>query len=345
MTHVSIEAASSELSEALMHGRYQQETGWVACAADADSVSFFQPNQPRPSMFYVWFKAIRPISLTATFMPAMSTLLLGCVLGYGLDFPVAVPSIIAMLLLQVSVNLFNDVADYVRFIDLPDTLGGGGMIQQGWLTAQQVWLGAWGSLVLAAVLAIPAMMKAPEYVLVCAVLSGLGVIGYSGKPFQFKYRGLGDVAVFLLCGPVLTFGVAVVAFEVITWQVWALGVFFGLLSCTILNGNNINDIKVDRARDAKTLAGVLGFAQARWLQIFYYLGALSVLMILVWDISPWLLLVLFGAALVVAQIRTLFTVSECDDERLAELRFDAAKTHLLMSLLLCIALVVVLVLP
>lgn len=328
-----------------MHGRYQQETGWVACEAQGGSVSFFKPNKPRPSMFYVWFKAIRPISLTATFMPAMATLLLCSVLGYQLDYQVAVPAIVAMLLLQVSVNLLNDVADYVRFIDLPDTLGGGGMIQQGWLTAKQVWLGAWGSLVLAAALAVPAMIKAPEYVLACAVLSGLGVIGYSGKPFQFKYRALGDVAVFLLCGPVLTFGVAIVAFEAITWQVWVLGVFFGLLSCTILNGNNINDIKVDRARNAKTLAGVLGFARARWLQIFYYVGALSVLMILVWDISAWLLLVLLGVGMIVTQIRNLFAASECDDERLAELRFDAAKNHLLMSLLLCIALVVVLVLP
>lgn len=335
---LEIEKSSNDFSQLLSEGNYQQDRGWVASAVQGNVVTFIKPNVPSPSKVYVWFKATRAISLTATLMPALATLLLCVVLGYSIDNVVIIPALIAMLLLQISVNLFNDVADYTRLIDLPNTLGGAGMIQSGWLTAKQVSKGAWSSLLLACVLAIPAIVKAPQYVLICAFLAGLGVLGYSGKPFHFKYRAMGDVLVFLLCGPVLTAGVSLVASNLLTQEIMALGLFFGLLSCTILNANNINDINIDSARGAKTLAGILGFQGARWLQVGYYASAIMMLICLVLLVDYWLLLPLLGLGLVIIQIRKLFAARKCDEASLDEVRFDAAKIHLMMSLLLCVGL-------
>jgi 1,4-dihydroxy-2-naphthoate octaprenyltransferase len=171
------------------------------------------------------------------------------------------------------------------------------------------------------------------------VFAGLGVMGYSGKPFRFKYRALGDVFVFLLCGPILTVGVSIAAVNDLNLSVMMFGVFFGLIACGILNANNMNDINVDSQSGGRTLASVLGFKKARWLQLVYYAAALITAVILALMISPWLLLPWFVLPLIYKHLATLYSAGRCDQDSLASIRFDAAKLHMALSVLICVSLV------
>ena len=54
------------------------------------------------------------------------------------------------------------------------------------------------------------MLREPALLGVVAI-AALGAWGYSSGP-GLKYRALGDLAVVLLCGPVLTVGFALAAF-------------------------------------------------------------------------------------------------------------------------------------
>lgn len=340
--HLKLNSAMQRLL--LMTGKHPEYEGtWVAHEVHGQDVLFASVPQDSQSSIKSWLSAIRAISLTATFMPALAVCLWLALAGASINWPVTVSAIAGVLFLQIAVNLFNDVGDYVKLIDLPTTLGGSGVIQKGWLSTRQVQKGAWFSLILGCVLGVPALINHPEGILTCGALAVLGVVGYSGKPFNLKYRAMGDLAVFVLCGPVLAMGVSYAAVGQLQDGVLLIGSFFGFAATAILNANNMNDIEVDTGRGASTLASVLGFKFARNWQAAYYVAGYVSLVLLAQSASWWLLLPLVTAPLVIKQISTLKSTSDSSDEKLAEIRFDAAKLHLLMGILLCVALIVELV--
>jgi len=341
MDQLRISRGSAELKEVLLKGRYHDQSGWVATGEINQEVTFVRTSPEKVSNLYRWFKAIRAISLTATLMPATATVLLCLSLDLIVNWVVLIPALMAMLFLQVSVNIFNDVEDYLKLIDVPGALGGSGVIQAGWLTTQQMKTAAWGSFILAALLALPAFIFAPSIIFMCAVLAGLGVLGYSSWPFGFKYRALGDVFVFLLCGPVLTVGVSLAATGHIADHTMLLGVMFGLLGNTILNANNINDIELDKQAGAITLAGLIGFKAAVFLQTGFYLGVMGCILALAISIDYYAALPLIACLLVAKHLKTLSDAKSCEDPVLNEIRFDAAKLHLLISALTCVGLFII----
>lgn len=341
MDNIRLQAGSADAQLALMTGNIKGESGWVVEKKAQGELSFIRPSVAFPSLVFRLFKSIRVMSLTATFFPALAIVLFHLSAGLPIDWITLICAIFAMLMLQVAVNVFNDVEDYLKFIDLPGTLGGSGVIQSGWLNVVQLKRLAWSALTIAGLLSVPAIIKSPEYIFACAVFAGLGVMGYSGKPFRFKYRALGDLFVFLLCGPILTIGVSIAAINQLNISVVMMGVFFGLIACGILNANNINDINVDSQSGARTLASVLGFRKARWLQTFYYVAAFVSLFFLAWTISPWLMLPWLSIPLIYQHLSTLFLAQRCDDESLASIRFDAAKLHMALSVLICVSLMLI----
>ena len=104
------------------------------------------------------------------------------------------------------------------------------------------------------------------------VLLGLGLLAvvaalaYTGGPWPYGYRGLGELFVFLFFGLVAVVGTAYL-------QVLALEPFFvvaavapGALITAILVVNNLRDIPTDAAAGKRTLAVIFGerFAQREW---------------------------------------------------------------------------------
>lgn len=334
---------SDQAQVLLRHGHLlSDEQQWVAQQVTGDQVAFTKVEGQGPGGITKWFTAIRAISLTATMMPCLATLLWLWHLGFQVDWPVAVAAILGAMFLQMAVNLLNDVEDYLKLIDLPGSLGGSGVIQQGWLSANEMQKGAWTCLVIGCLLGMPALIKSPEIILLCGAAAVVGVIGYSGKPFRLKYRALGDFAVLLLCGPVLTFGMAAAAIGSSADGLLSLGLFFGFASTAILNANNINDIYTDSARGSITLAGKLGFVIARhWQALYYLLAVIALIHLVSLEFGGfWMLLPLVALPLIVIQLVALYRSPSPDHESLAEIRFQAAKTHLLLGILLCVGMLI-----
>jgi 1,4-dihydroxy-2-naphthoate octaprenyltransferase len=340
MDDIRIPLKSEALNDALKYGRINHSHGWVAQIIQDSDVVFRQVSEAPPKLIFRLFKSIRAISLTATLLPAIATALLCINLGFTLDVFILTAAVMGVLFLQVAVNVFNDVEDYFKLIDLPGSLGGSGVIQSAWFNAKQMQTIAWGALCLACVCGLPAVLKYPVHISVIALIAGIGVIGYSGKPFRFKYRALGDLLVFLLCGPALTMGIAIAATGNVHPLVIILGGYFGFIACGILNANNLNDIRVDVASGSKTLASVLGFNRARWLQVAYYLAALVSLIILSFYIGPWVLLPIVLLPVLFRHLIIIFKAQDSDHNSLKEIRFDAAKLHLLLSVTVCIGLII-----
>ena len=338
MNRIHLKHGSPLQLDMLMTGRHPEYEGvWVAHQIQGQDVLFTRMVEDAPSALKVWAKAIRAISLTATLMPSLAVVLWIMFMGHDIHTFSAVCAVFGVLFLQVSVNLFNDVGDYLKLIDLPTSLGGSGVIQQGWLSTHEVKKGAWLSLITGCALGLPALFFAPEGIITCGILAVIGVVGYSGKPFNFKYKAMGDFTVFALCGPVLTMGMSYATTGMLQDGVLLIGAFFGFAAAAILNANNMNDIEVDTRRGASTLASLLGFRLARNWQFAYYLGAYACLFILMGLSNAVMLLPIVTLPLVLLQIKKLKQTDNSSDISLAEVRFDAAKLHLLMGLLLCAA--------
>lgn len=301
----------------------------------------------RPPSPVVWLQAARAISLTATLTPCIAVLLYGLAAGFSVRPLVAACAIVGALVLQLSVNLWNDVEDHARLIDMPGTFGGAGVIQKGWLSARQVKRVAVACLVAGLALGVPALVLEPVPLVVIGALAALGTMGYSGKPFGLKYHALGDVTVLALCGPALTLGFSYAAFGQIDVVMVALGLFFGLAAVGILHVNNWQDAAADKKNGAVTVAVLLGPAASKVYLVLLYAAALAA-WAYAWSTTQLSIVALVAPALALIPLamllRAVITAKDPTAPRLAMVRVQAAQVHLLLGVTLCVGLGVALAL-
>ncbi|CAM9410206.1 unnamed protein product, partial [Choristocarpus tenellus] len=84
---------------------------------------------------------------------------------------------------------------------------------------------------------------------------------------RLKYRGLGDITVFLLFGPMLMQVTAMLISGKVQNWILPFGLPAALLCEAILHANNTRDIANDRDAGIKTLASMIGFKGSR---LLYY---------------------------------------------------------------------------
>jgi hypothetical protein len=127
--------------------------------------------------FGAWMRAIRAFSLTATLTPCLAVYLLARGRSWPVDLACALTAALGVALLQISVNVLNDVEDYRRLIDLPNTTGGSGVIQSGEWAPRELRAFAWGALGLGSVLGLVSVLRRPELLGFVAAIGGAGVLG------------------------------------------------------------------------------------------------------------------------------------------------------------------------
>lgn len=306
-------------------------------ALSASSAPTNAPVTPAPRVpLATWLRAIRAPSLTATFAPSLATALAGALLGWSIAPWLALSAALGVLLVQIGVNLLNDVSDFARGIDAPGNLGGSGVLVDRSLTPERLARAAWLAFGLGALLGLPALVAEPSLLWVVA-LAAFGAWGYSSGP-GLKYRALGDLTVLALCGPLLTLGFSLAAFGRADVTIAALGFAFGLAAVGILHVNNLQDMDVDRASGARTVALALGARGS-----LLYLVAVYALALAVWPVAalakglplPAALVPLVATLPIAALVSRLWRASRLpgglQSPALALVRVDAAKAHLALG--------------
>jgi 1,4-dihydroxy-2-naphthoate octaprenyltransferase len=109
-------------------------------------------------------------------------------------------------------------------------------------------------------------------------VSILAALGYSGGPWPYASKGLGELFVFIFFGLVATVGSAYVQSEEVTPLAVAAAIPVGLLATAILVVNNLRDIGTDAAGGKRTLAVRLGADRTRRLYRMLLVGAYLFLM-------------------------------------------------------------------
>lgn len=296
-----------------------------------------------------WVRAVRAPSLSATFAPSLATFLLGLAQGWVVRPWLALCAVLGVLMVQIGVNLMNDVEDDRRQIDRPGTLGGSGVIQDGTISPAMLKRAALMAFGMGMLLGLPPLFAEPTLLIIVAI-AAFGSWGYSSG-VGLKYKALGDVAVLLLCGPVLTIGFSLAAFGTFDTVVISLGLALGLAAVGILHTNNFQDMDNDKSRGVFTLALALGVAGST-----RYLVGVYVLALILWPatviaagLHPVTAIVPLLAVVPIAGLIRRLAKAAADPRgasvglgapELAMVRVDAAKVHLALGALMSLGLIV-----
>jgi 1,4-dihydroxy-2-naphthoate octaprenyltransferase len=96
--------------------------------------------------------------------------------------------------------------------------------------------------------------------LLLGVLAVVAALAYTGGPWPYGYRALGEVFVFIFFGLVAVIGTAYLQVLRMEPLFVAAAIPAGALITAILVVNNLRDIPTDRAAGKRTLAVILGVA-------------------------------------------------------------------------------------
>jgi 1,4-dihydroxy-2-naphthoate octaprenyltransferase len=172
---------------------------------------------------------------------------------------------VGLLLAHASDNMTNDLIDYEQGVDSPDyaraqyaphPILSGLVSKRGLMLAILL---AWG---LAGAMAIALTYLAGWPVLVFAGLGFAISIGYVAKPLALKHRGLGELGIFCVWGPLMIGGTYfVTASEIAPW-VFAASAPYGLLVATVIIGKHLDKYDQDGSKGIKTLVVLLGHARS-----------------------------------------------------------------------------------
>ncbi|MHA2610363.1 MAG: 1,4-dihydroxy-2-naphthoate octaprenyltransferase [bacterium JZ-2024 1] len=220
-------------------------------------VQDFPPSIPK---WKIYFKATRPFAFTATVISALLGTLLAPVINWGY----ALLTLFTAIIVHAGVNVLSDYVDFKKGVDDYLTLGSSRVLVDGEMEEREHL--RFGILLLA--------LGAILGVVICALrgweLLWIGLAGYilgvfyTVSPFGWKYRALGDPAVFLAFGPLMALGAFFVQTSHFALQPALVSIPAGLLVIAILLGNNMRDIPVDRKVGYHTLASLLGPRLAGW---------------------------------------------------------------------------------
>lgn len=212
---------------------------------------------------------------------------------------------IGIVLAHVSNNLMNDLfdsdegldtANYPRALYAPHPILSGMISRAGLARAA-------GGVVFAGAAIMVALTIARGPLVLAFGLGGIFLnVAYTAPPLRLKKRGLGELDVLLVWGPLMIAGTYYSAVGEVPWQVWLASLPYGLLCTAVLMAKHIDKLQWDSAEGVRTLPVVLGEPRARTATNVLMVGFYAVLVIcVVAGALPWLTLAALGAVPLMAR--------------------------------------------
>jgi 1,4-dihydroxy-2-naphthoate octaprenyltransferase len=168
---------------------------------------------------------------------------------------------LGITLFHAAANVINDYYDTLYKIDQPDSPTAKYRPQpilSGMLTPRQL---LWEAVILFALtftIGLTTAFIRSYHVLWIGIIGLLTSIYYTAGPVKFKYRALGEFAVFMMWGPLMVEGAYAVQRQALSVKALYISIPFGILVALVLFANNMRDIDYDSRHNVKTLSIVLG---------------------------------------------------------------------------------------
>lgn len=178
------------------------------------------------------------------------------------------------LSLQIAVNFANDYSDGKRGVDSSEVRQGPiRLVGSGLKTPKAVLGAALLFFLLAMVCGFFLAVLAGYELLIAGTIAMVAAWTYTGGPFPYGYKALGEVSVFIFFGLLATLGTTYALINELPLAGWLGGAGVGALSSAILIANNYRDIEGDELMGKRTLAVLLGARQTQYLYLLMFLTA------------------------------------------------------------------------
>ena len=210
------------------------------------------------SALRTWLLAVRPATLPAAASGVIVGLGAASAVGAAFRPDTALGCLAVAILLQVLANLANDLSDFRRGADTPDRAGPTRVASAGLVTPRQLELAIGLTIAAAGLVGAWLAWVGGPAIVALGILAIVAALAYTGGPWPYGYRALGEVFVFIFFGLVAVVGTAylqALRFEAL-FVVAAIPM--GALITAILVVNNMRDIPTDAAAGKRTLAVALG---------------------------------------------------------------------------------------
>lgn len=219
---------------------------------------------------------------------------------------------VGITLFHAAANVINDYFDTRYMVDQADSPTAkyrpqpilSGLLTPGELLAEAVVLFA-----LTLLIGLVMALLVSWHILWIGFVGFLMSVFYTAGPIKFKYRAFGELAVFLVWGPLMIEGAYAVQRRALSTEALLISIPFGVLVALVLFANNMRDIDHDARQDVKTLGILLGKSRSYWL--FTGLVALAYVyvlgMIITGVMSLWGLLIFLSIPHAIRLLRTFRT--------------------------------------
>lgn len=214
-----------------------------------------------------WLKNARPISLPQSLLPALTAVALSIGVAQ-FNWIAAIASVFGVILLHLGLNLMDDWFDYkVGSAEARTKVANEGfrgrMIKYPYLTSGQAThselLRVVAVLLFAAALMGVAVILVRDWKIVWWMLAGLVVgVSYSGGPLKLGFRGMGELVIFLMFGPLMMTGVYYAITGSVDLKIVCLSVAVGMLVTNIVYSHSVLDAVPDMKMGKKTMAHLMG---------------------------------------------------------------------------------------
>jgi len=160
---------------------------------------------------------------------------------------------------QIGLTMFNDTLDFQYGTDKCNLdaknpfSGGSGVLASGCVQPKQAMSVIIGLYVVALLCGIYFAFATGIESLYIAGIGAFISLAYSAKPFRLAYRGLGELAMLIGYGPVLTAWAYYVYAGTVTTDIILAGIIPGLCMWTMILINEIPDYAEDKAAGKKNL--------------------------------------------------------------------------------------------
>jgi 1,4-dihydroxy-2-naphthoate polyprenyltransferase len=219
-------------------------------------------KQPKTS-WQVWWKLLRPHTLTAGFIPVVIGTALAMQLG-DINFLLFAAMLIASLLIQSATNMFNEYYDYKRGLDTADSVGIGGAIVREGIDAKFVLKLAFIFFGAALALGIYICINSSWWIGAIGVVSMAAGYFYTGGPYPIAYSPFGELVAGLFMGLIIILIAFYIQTETITLESILISIPISILCGAILTANNIRDLEGDKINGRRTIAILLGHNHSIW---------------------------------------------------------------------------------
>ena len=248
-----------------------------------------------------WIIGTRPRTLSAAVIPVI-------VGTAAADVEIiwwrAIAAFLVALFLQIATNFSNDYSDGKRGVDSEERLGPVRLVGSGLAKPYEVKRAAFLFFALAAIVGAILSLIVNPWLLLLGLASIAAGWFYTGGVRPYGYRGFGEISVFVFFGLGATLGSCYIQSGELNGLSFLVSVSVGLMSCALLEINNLRDIAGDKNSGKLTLAVLLGDRRTRILYVLFIDASLIIGSLAVFT-KPWTVLIMIAGIVAFPAVKSV----------------------------------------